>query len=121
MWFNQYINPIALGNIAWKYYIVYTVWLAVELTVVYFFYIETRNTPLEGESTDARMPREDRLTLCLEIARHFDGESAVIGGEAATEKGRQLADAIGLEDTPRSDSVNDNKDASQVAHKEVAA
>ena len=49
MWFNQYINPIALDKIQWKYYIVYTLWLAVELAVVYFFYIETRNTPLEGE------------------------------------------------------------------------
>ena len=50
LWFNQYVNPIALGNIGWKYYIVYDVWLAVELATVYFFYIETRNTPLEGKS-----------------------------------------------------------------------
>jgi hypothetical protein len=35
---------------------VYDVWLVVELIVVYFFYIETRYTPLE------------------EIAKHFDGE-----------------------------------------------
>jgi sugar porter (SP) family MFS transporter len=53
---NQYVNPIALGHIKWKYYIVYDVWLAVELVVVYFFYIETRYTPLE------------------EIAKHFDGD-----------------------------------------------
>ena len=44
---NQYVNPIALGHIKWKYYIVYDVWLVVELVVVYFFYIETRYTPLE--------------------------------------------------------------------------
>jgi cellulose synthase/poly-beta-1,6-N-acetylglucosamine synthase-like glycosyltransferase len=31
LWFNQYINPIALENIGWKYYIVYCVWLAVSL------------------------------------------------------------------------------------------
>jgi sugar porter (SP) family MFS transporter len=49
LWFNQYVNPIALDNIGWKYYIVYTVWLVVEVVVVYFFYIETRNTPLEGK------------------------------------------------------------------------
>ena len=49
LWFNQYVNPIALVNITWRYYIVYTVWLAVELVVVYFFYIETKNTPLEGK------------------------------------------------------------------------
>lgn len=56
LFFNQYVNPIALKHIAWKYYIVYDVWIAVELVVVYFFYIETRYTPLE------------------EIAKHFDGE-----------------------------------------------
>ena len=44
------------------------------------FYIETRNTPLE------------------EIVRHFDGEAAVLGGAAATEKGRKLANELGLED-----------------------
>ena len=34
----------------------YDVWILIELIVVYFFYIETRYTPLE------------------EIAKHFDGE-----------------------------------------------
>jgi hypothetical protein len=57
VFFNQYINPIALENFGWKYYIFHCVWLGVELTVVWFFYIETRNTPLE------------------EIAKYFDGEN----------------------------------------------
>jgi sugar porter (SP) family MFS transporter len=72
LFFNTYINPIALNHIGWKYYIVYCVWLAFELAFVYFFYIETRNTPLE------------------EIAKHFDGEAALVGGAVATEKGRIL-------------------------------
>ncbi|RAH75295.1 hexose transporter protein [Aspergillus aculeatinus CBS 121060] len=69
LFFNQYINPIALDNLGWKYYIFYCVWLGVELTVVWFFYIETRNTPLE------------------EIAKHFDGDQAVVGGVAGVGKG----------------------------------
>jgi hypothetical protein len=76
LFFNQYVNPIALEGIGWKYYIVYDVWLAFELFVVWKFYIETRNTPLE------------------EIVRHFDGSNAVLGGAAATEKSRQLAEQI---------------------------
>jgi hypothetical protein len=76
LFFNTYINPIALDAIHWKYYIVYCVWLAVELVVVYFFYIETKNTPLE------------------EIARHFDGDAALVGGNAATEKGRIIEQEI---------------------------
>ncbi|KKK16915.1 hexose transporter protein [Aspergillus rambellii] len=81
LFFNQYVNPIALDNIDWKYYIFYCVWLGFELTVVWFFYIETRNTPLE------------------EIAKYFDGDSAVVGGAAGTEKARDLASAMHVEET----------------------
>lgn len=31
LFFNQFVNPIALGAIGWKYYIVYCVWLLVSL------------------------------------------------------------------------------------------
>lgn len=76
LFFNSYVNPIALAAIEWKYYIVYTIWLAFETMVVWKFYIETRNTPLE------------------EIAKHFDGEGALVGGEVANEKSRQLASEL---------------------------
>lgn len=33
LFFNQYVNPIALDNIDWKYYIVYCVWLAVSSSI----------------------------------------------------------------------------------------
>jgi hypothetical protein len=72
LWFNQYVNPIALEAIGWRYYIVYTVWIAFELFVVWKWFIETKNTALE------------------EIAKFFDGENAMIGGGAATLKARQL-------------------------------
>ena len=72
--FNQYVNPIALKNIGWKYYvsaptaisahrpaleltltlttlvplqIVYCCWLAFETVFLYFFVVETRNRTLE--------------------------------------------------------------------------
>ncbi|RPA83703.1 hexose transporter protein [Ascobolus immersus RN42] len=66
LFFNNYVNPVALENIEWKYYIVYCCWLAIELVIVYFFFVETRYTPLE------------------EIAKYFDGEDARVGGHAAT-------------------------------------
>jgi hypothetical protein len=98
LFFNQYINPIALDAIGWKYYILqvltvscygitansdisYCVWLGVELVVVYFFYVETRNTPLE------------------EIAKHFDGDQALLGGGAASPTGLTLASEMGLDGT----------------------
>jgi len=78
LFFNSYVNPIALGALSWKYYIVYVCWLAFELAVVWKFYIETRNTPLE------------------EIVKHFDGDSALLGGDVANEKSRQLVDELDL-------------------------
>jgi sugar porter (SP) family MFS transporter len=60
LFFNNYVNPIALEEIKWKYYIVYCCWLAFELIVVYFLFVETRYTALE------------------EIAKYFDGEDAAI-------------------------------------------
>jgi hypothetical protein len=78
LFFNSYVNPVALLAIGWKYYIVYVCWLAFEFGVVWRFYIETRNTPLE------------------EIVRHFDGEGAILGGDLANEKSRQLERELGM-------------------------
>jgi len=78
LFFNSYVNPVALTALTWRYYIVYDVWLFVELLVVYFFFVETKNTSLE------------------EIVKYFDGDAALLGGDVATEKGRQLLVEEGL-------------------------
>ncbi|KAL1641717.1 hypothetical protein SLS61_009991 [Didymella pomorum] len=65
LFFNQFVNGIALDALAWKYYIFYCVFLAFEIAVVYFYIVETRYTPME------------------EIAKFFDGDDAVDVGEAA--------------------------------------
>lgn len=57
--FNQYVNPIALDHLTWKYYIVYVCWLAFELIFLYFTIVETRHLSLE------------------ETSALFDGETAV--------------------------------------------
>lgn len=78
LWFNQYVNPIALQDIKWKYYIVYCVFLVFEIFVVWKYYIETKEIPLE------------------EIVKMFDGDRAILGGAAATDKANQLiADNVG--------------------------
>ena len=61
----------------------------IELAVVYFFYIETRYTPLE------------------EIAKHFDGEDAIVGGATATLHAKELAMEVGGLDTVDMDQKND--------------
>ena len=56
--FNQYVNPIGLKNLGWKFYFVYIGVLVVECLMIYFYFVETRGLPLE------------------EIARVFDGDEA---------------------------------------------
>ncbi|KAI0298724.1 general substrate transporter [Multifurca ochricompacta] len=45
--FNQYVNPIAMEHIAWKYYILYCVILVFEVFFLYFFLEETKGLSLE--------------------------------------------------------------------------
>ncbi|KAF8902994.1 hexose transporter [Mucidula mucida] len=45
--FNQYVNPVALDALGWKYYIVYVVWLFCECVFLFFFVVETKNLSLE--------------------------------------------------------------------------
>ena len=96
LFFNQYVNPIALDHLGWKYYIFYCAFLGFELVIVYLFFVETRNTPLE------------------EIARHFDGDQAVIGGSAATDKARTLAGEMGLESTIM--ASDEKRGSAQIEH-----
>ncbi|KAL1405631.1 hypothetical protein Q8F55_009270 [Vanrija albida] len=53
--FNQYINPIAILAIEWKYYIVFCVFIAFEGVYIYLYLIETRgpNGPLSLEEIAA--------------------------------------------------------------------
>jgi MFS family permease len=61
--FNQYVNPIGLQNLAWKYYFVYIAILIIEVLCIYFLYVETKGPTLE------------------EIARLFDGDDANVAGK----------------------------------------
>ncbi|KAI9929387.1 hypothetical protein ASPWEDRAFT_51998 [Aspergillus wentii DTO 134E9] len=47
MFFNMFVNPIALEAIAWKYYIVFIVILLVYGLTAYFYYPETKGYSLE--------------------------------------------------------------------------
>jgi len=66
--FNQYVNPIALDAIAWKYYIVYCCWLAFELVFVFFFIVETKNRSLE--ETAALFDGDEILEQITQAAHH---------------------------------------------------
>lgn len=66
--FNQYVNPIGLENLAWKFYFVYIAVLVIECGVIFFYYVETKGPTLE------------------EIAVLFDGDEANVMSEPMAEK-----------------------------------
>ncbi|KAI1108335.1 general substrate transporter [Nemania sp. NC0429] len=61
---NEYANPVAFEAFgedhAWKLYIIYTFWIGLELTFVYFMYVETKGPTLE------------------ELAKVIDGDDAKV-------------------------------------------
>jgi MFS family permease len=44
---NNYAWPIALGKIGWHTYLIFMIWCAIQFTVFYFFFPETRRRTLE--------------------------------------------------------------------------
>ena len=66
VFFNIFVNPIALEAIQWKYYIVYCVLLVVITVTIYFFYPETKGHSLESmalifDGKDALVPEEGQV------------------------------------------------------------
>ncbi|KAK3698996.1 hypothetical protein LTR37_016687 [Vermiconidia calcicola] len=75
VFFNIFINPIALESIAWKYYILYVIILAGGTLVIYFTFPETRGHSLEEmarlfDDADEKTPAEGVVT------DKIDGKSA---------------------------------------------
>ena len=69
------MNPIGLEAIDWKYYIVYVVWLAIETTIIWFLYPETKGPTIEELSRlfeDVDPLKKGQLDL--EGARHEKGD-----------------------------------------------
>ncbi|ORY74528.1 general substrate transporter [Leucosporidium creatinivorum] len=79
--FNSYVNSIAIGAIGWKYYLVYTCTLTLQLVCMYLVAVETSGYTLE------------------EIAVLFDGENStaphveVAQYEQSTHEKKKVGDA----------------------------
>jgi hypothetical protein len=77
LFFNQYINGIALDAIHWKYYIAYCCFLGIEVFVVYTYTVETRYVPME------------------EIAKYFDGDEADVVGLTNAQREKSIIETGG--------------------------
>ncbi|KAH7336660.1 general substrate transporter [Rhexocercosporidium sp. MPI-PUGE-AT-0058] len=63
---NILVNPIGLQSLKWKFYFVYVAWLAVEVLLVFKFFVETKGPSLEaiaaifdGETGSKRQPNPE--------------------------------------------------------------
>ncbi|KIX05709.1 uncharacterized protein Z518_03681 [Rhinocladiella mackenziei CBS 650.93] len=62
--YNSFANPVAMDAISWRYYIVWCVIIAINFTLIFFFFPETKGRALE------------------EVAEIFDGPNALSGVNA---------------------------------------
>lgn len=69
--FNQYVNPIGLESLKWRFYFVYIVILVIECLCIWFLIVETKGPTLE------------------EIAELFDGEHANVAGNEGLAHGQE--------------------------------
>ncbi|ETS78620.1 hypothetical protein PFICI_10682 [Pestalotiopsis fici W106-1] len=63
--FNQWVNPIVLDAIQWRYYAVYIAILSVYVVIIYFYFPETKNLTIE------------------EITKAIDRESGVVASSSS--------------------------------------
>ncbi|KAJ5930946.1 hypothetical protein N7466_006439 [Penicillium verhagenii] len=84
--YNSFANPVAMDAIGWKYYIVWVVMIAIHLTVIYFFFPETKNRGLE------------------EVAEIFDGPDSLSGPNAMKQLGLDVnaENAVEIGQDPKS-------------------
>ena len=72
---NIFVNPIAMGNIGWRYYIVYVVLLLFDAIFLYYYMPETKHMSLE------------------EVSAIFDGEDALISWKGVRNVSREEREA----------------------------
>ncbi|GAB7359111.1 hypothetical protein MBLNU230_g5180t1 [Neophaeotheca triangularis] len=58
---NTYGISVGIAEIGWRLYLVYIVWICIELVTVYFFFVETAGKTLEelSEIFEAKNPRKE--------------------------------------------------------------
>lgn len=80
---NQYVNPIGLSSIGWRFHLVYVVILVIESIIAYGWFVETRGRSLEeikeifdGEEESVRLDKGDDETK--EVVSHSENVSATL-------------------------------------------
>ncbi|KAH8588903.1 MFS transporter [Bisporella sp. PMI_857] len=72
--FNQFVNPIGLDSLKWRYYLVYVVLLGVEIFTIWLIYPETKGVSLEevavvmegGNANVERVENDKKIAMVYE-------------------------------------------------------
>ncbi|KAJ9656698.1 hypothetical protein H2201_008457 [Coniosporium apollinis] len=99
IFFNIFINPIALESIGWRYYIVFIVVLVTMIITVWFWYPETRGHSLEqmavlfdGEDAEIAVPADTAIRTASVVS--------VMTGAGGTGQRKSYADVEHIEVNP---------------------
>ena len=79
---NNYAWPIALKKIGWHTYIIFLIWCAIQFTVFYFFFPETRRRTLEEMDKIFEAPNPVKASLVPHKVA-VDSEGTIIASEDA--------------------------------------
>ncbi|KAJ9613881.1 hypothetical protein H2200_002017 [Cladophialophora chaetospira] len=100
--FNQWVNPLALAHISWKYYIVYIVLIVMYLILIILFFPETRRLTIEEVSVIFDTGRLGSAKAAVEQFRHDSTDGGVVEKD---ELGLGKADAAHVETKPAKTSM----------------
>lgn len=75
---GQFVNPLALKAIGWKYYIVFCCLLTIFVTLVYFFFPETKGRTLEevAEIFEGKRAEDESVSDIMEVGNDSDEKHA---------------------------------------------
>ncbi|KAF5013365.1 hypothetical protein FDECE_612 [Fusarium decemcellulare] len=84
----NYINPIGLENIEWRYYIITIIFTCLILVIVYFFFVETKGLSLEEIATifDGR----DNFDAAISAVHAIEMKNADLARRTSRPTSRQL-------------------------------
>ena len=70
--FGNYVNPVAIEAVGWKFYIYYCIWVTAIFIIVYFFFVETRGPTLEELALIFEKPSEKQAKSRDMVQEVFD-------------------------------------------------
>jgi MFS family permease len=75
---NTYGISVGIEAIAWKLYLVYIVWIMIEMIIIYFFFVETAGKTLE-EMDDIFKAKNPRKESTKKVKLDIDESGRVVG------------------------------------------